>query len=131
MDDILIIILTLLFTVFAAINQKKKKQGQEEKEGIPWDEIFQGKTRVPVPAEEVIVNQSKPQPKPFKTSTVVPVITEWEYPGEGLQNESVIMKTTPKKEDSLETVETESYLEGFSLKKAVIYSEILSPKYLD
>jgi hypothetical protein len=41
------------------------------------------------------------------------------------------MKTAQKRDDSFETVETESYLEGFSLKKAVIYSEILSPKYLD
>jgi hypothetical protein len=131
MDDILIIILTLLFTIFAAINQKKKKQGQEEKEGIPWEEIFQGKNRVPVPAEEVIASPRKPQPKPVKKSTVVPVITEWEYPGEGLRNESVKMKTAQKRDDSFETVETESYLEGFSLKKAVIYSEILSPKYLD
>ncbi len=50
---------------------------------------------------------------------------------EGIRNESIKIKAEQKNNEFFKEEEAESYLDGFSLKKAVIYSEILRPKYLE
>ncbi len=132
MDDILIIILTLLFTVLAAINQsKKKKAGQVEKESLPWDEIFGEGRRELVPAEEVPAEHATFPPRPARKKVNIPKNSDRTFPGEGTRNEIIMAVTEQKKISSTEELDTASYWEDFSLKKAVIFSEVLRPKYLE
>ncbi len=128
MDDILIIVLTLLFTALAAINQSKKKKHAEASPGPdPWKELLgiPGQPdAIPFPVPEIRhdPHPSVPVPHGLPIQTLTPADEE-----EGMRNEFADALRETRKENG-ETRDAEEE-EGFSLRKAVIYSEIYNPKY--
>lgn len=128
MDDIIVIILTLVVAVIGILNQKKKKAAKQEPEvegtnqpsGF-WDMIMdtgqvQENMSPDDDLEQVIGEREKPVEKPkykFSAST------------EGRSDIKDEMKTLVKKKKRA-TIDGEK----FSLRKAVIYNEIMNRKYL-
>lgn len=149
MDDVIIIILTLVLTIVAAVNQsRKKKQQTPTAEGtIPdiWEEILHGGRSQPYPDEDeepVILREPVRTPvpvvvkptgkKPVRPTRASTPPMDYGYLNESGRNEDIIRFNRGKntEEQKLETSETsENILSDFSLKKAVIYSEIINPKY--
>ncbi len=131
MDDIIIIILTLVFTVLAFANQAKRKRQQEvPAEPEPWGDIFREMETAGTPSPV----------QPGKANTPVPGKNTGNqpYPGriilldtdtEGIRNEMVVSAVSEKKEENTILTPEVQGEEGFSLRKAVIYSIILNPKY--
>lgn len=132
MDDLIVIILTLIVLVAGAFGQTKKKKqqlpvaGQSQKPGDFWD-LF----------------DEKPQPQ--ISSSVFPVTTESEEDnptgreekhdyGFSSQDEGGTIFSTGKTivEPVRETKHPQSRFtfDKFSLRDAVVYSEILNRKYI-
>jgi hypothetical protein len=156
MDDVIIIILTLVLTVVAAINQSKKKKQQapptSEEEPDFWEEILQGgkpytepeQTSEPVLTREPVVLREPLRQRTAREMSKVTTVASRKAKAENKsgsyfdQDEAAvrldeIMKYSHSKQAeealSLDVVESEPILEDFTLRKAVIYSEIINPKY--
>ena len=126
MDDLIVIILTLIIAVVGVLGQiKKKKQipadteSDETKENI-WD-IIQNEINKPIQTtgaemmEDRAVIESEQvehQAYQFKTKS---------------ENISTVQKES---EETISIKSDEPVKEKFPLKKAVIYSEILNAKYI-
>lgn len=134
MDDILIIVLTLAFTVLAAINQNKKKKHPAEGESkLPdfWKVLFPEAEARDVHLPEEMREMTAPvRPVPQSFKQVKRKEPSPDFQAEGVRNERVTRIPETKIPEPMET-ETiaESISEDFTLRKAVIYSEILRPKY--
>jgi hypothetical protein len=135
MDDIIIILLTIVFTIVAAINQSKNKKravqsGQERDPDFP--EGFFGEKRMepgPRPVSRDVA-KTLPRVQPLKNPTLLKEnTTSFGGPVEGMRNE-IVTGTMVRKSDGIPEPDDPDLLERFSLKDAVIYSEILHPKYL-
>lgn len=137
MDDLIVIILTLLIGAAGAIGQlKKKKQEQgapkEPKSGGDiWDlfneEIF--------PQEPVIENETVPMVEEYEEENdevykeeFEPYINEqkYEFKARNEGGKIIEQQSEPKTRSVKNEIKTK---EKFSLRKAVIYSEILNRKY--
>lgn len=128
MDDIVVIILTLVVALFGILNKKKKKTtSAPSSPGTPnqspnfWDMIMDGgkaqEENVPEyeELEPIVEKAEEPRIKPkYQFSTVK-------------EGRSDIEKKTEKVVKPKRKVMIEG--EAFSLKKAVIYNEILNRKY--
>lgn len=147
MDDVIVIILTLVLTVVAAINQSKKKKQQQaptDNEGEPdfWEEILLGHKPAPQPVppapqpvrKEPVARKTMPEPpksRPFSTKKSKSQVSQ-AFHEEGGRNEDILMRSTVSpigQDNTTEAISKESVLEDFSLRKAIIYSEIIKPKY--
>lgn len=132
MDDIIIILLTLAFTIVAAVNQSKNKKraaqsGQEGTTGFP-EGFFGEKKREPQPAPKRY-DETFPRVQPLKKPTIHGANrTTFDLHEEGVRNEIVTGMTSRKSDETPEPHE-QDLLERFSLKDAVISAEILHPKY--
>ncbi len=122
MDDLIVIILTLIIAVVGVLGQiKKKKQipagtdGEETKENI-WD-LIQGEINKPVQTPNVDLIEDE-------NERVEPQLYQFEAKSEnGSTTHKELEETISEKSDEPEK-------EKFSLRKAVIYSEILNTKYI-
>jgi hypothetical protein len=142
MEDYIFIIIAIVLSIVGALNQNKKKKAmQEQQDGDEqhqepsfFEQIFDD----PVFQEEEI----QVEKVPAKTETPEVKKREKRVPHKPLQ--SSLMKKTEisgsiddnigaaiGEDEYEETQETtrESIMNGFSLKKAVIYSEIINRKY--
>jgi hypothetical protein len=151
MDDVIIIILTLVLTVVAAINQSKKRKQQapaetgEEPADI-WEEILQTGKQKPVPANqgEPVILKEYPKPRRAaekartyevssrKTKTLDKPASIFNYENEGGRNEDILRSGQIRQSSDASISQEdsgESVLEDFTLRKAVIYAEIINPKY--
>lgn len=133
MDDLVIIIMTLVFTLLAVINQSKKKKNPGENK-IPdfWETILTGEKAPPAsyPQEIQTEKRGKVIPVPAKDFTGSWHESPAPKPEEGSVGR-IVRKSETTDTTSLDDIPGEkSLLTDFSLKKAVIYSEILHPKYL-
>ena len=136
MDDLIVIILTILVAVVGALNQRKKKREAEasasasasEEAGQPadfWEMIMQQEERPPVyqtvPQEEEDlydeVVDTVPKPKP-----VYQFKAEAEGSSEVLEVKKILQREAKK------PVMVDG--EEFSIRKAIIYSEIMNRKYI-
>ena len=128
----------LFFGIIVSIGQKaSKKQAAADEEGEPAPmseqemerrirEILEGK---PIP--------QKPAPQPAVSTPAVPPIKKESTPKkQHLAPTPTAAKITkhPKKEDPIKQTEIKSgeigqIVEDFTIEKAVIYSEIMNPKY--
>lgn len=125
MDDTIVIILTLLVAVIGAVGQIKKKNRQqtvtEENEPVNdfWDIINQEADDV-AERNETVINKETFQAE-------VP-ITEKNEPGFSAINENTDEKKAMQRKvpSAMKRTFTKK---DFSLRKAVIYSEILNRKY--
>lgn len=126
MDDILVIILTLIVAVIGALGQRKKKTNKTQPAGAQnessdfWDVIMGQEEQVEMRPEMEEIQETeepvKPDPKPAYQFAV--------------QNEGT--SDIKEEEDKKVKVEKRRILvegEEFSLRKAVIYHEILNRKY--
>ena len=124
MDDIVVLILTLLIVVLGAIGQIKKKKpvqpnaNQNNNSDSFWD-LLQGKPEM-APEPEFI-----PREEPVPTE-ITPEESEYKFVpsnegGTNIKMEFVENLKEEKKEKVLD--------ENFSLRKAIIYSEIINRKY--
>ncbi len=125
MDDLIVIILTLAVAGIGILGQyKKKKQAaagtnQPKQPESFWDLI---KNEANLPAqEEVSEYYEEEDPEPV-------ISTETPY-----QKINTTLKQSARKDKfekkSIRKKTTSKSMEGFSLRKAVIYSEILNRKY--
>lgn len=149
MDDLIVIILTLALTIVAAINQsKKKKQQQPQTEsGEPdfWEEILHGGKPKPKPEDSgeyheysepvgipAPVKVRKPSANPMAMRKTGRNAIIQDPVKEGGRNEDILRYSEIREANIADkgmAEKGETILEDFSLKKAVIYSEILKPKY--
>ncbi len=135
MDDLLLIILMIVVSVIGALGQINKKKRANQQENVPeekkdnfWDflnEEAYGQEEQPeeeTETEEPVfepVKQPEAQPKTKKTEYRFSAENE----GQGIYNTEI---TDLGKEDK---GKTKKKLKDFSLRKAVIYNEILNRKY--
>lgn len=128
MDDIIILILTLIFIVAGIFGQMKKKPEAPDTEVAPppesddnfWDlleddENFMEQDRQANVATEPPAREAAPQPPQyrFKTDKEKPTVQQQEK--NKTETKTRLKKSIKKK--------------AFPLKEAVIYSEILNRKY--
>lgn len=134
MDDLIVIILTLIIVVAGAIGQiKKKKLPQPEPEGEqqnssdnPWDILEDFETRSQKPITNI------PVPKPEVTAEKPKEQYKYTFNAENEGQSPVEKKPSSIKDEIIQNTgkkEKEKISETFSLRKAVIYNEILNRKY--
>lgn len=145
MEDYIFLIIAILLSIFGALNQNKKKAVQQNLPDEPRpreadSDPFLNFELMDVEDEEEAYER-KARDEARRTEFLRSVEAKKEQ-----ASRSTLSKTTlperPKKKiikPTLKVIELEepafvaeergSYLEDFSLRKAVIYSEILSPKY--
>lgn len=148
MDDYLFLIIAIVLSVFAAINQSKKKKNDEN--------IFVDKTKrsrnffidqllgedFPEKPEEEIKSPVRVKPVVLQkkpTVNTIPVSQSGPYhpvfistlPDRSKKNlQPTIRKSgIVENETDIEPDDSPSYLEDFSLRKAFVYSEIMQRKY--
>lgn len=127
MDDILVIILTLVVAVVGALGQRKKKRN------LPQAESGGAGTETPDFWDTIMGAQEQPMPQPVvqeeveESEEVAQPVSE---PGFqfSVQNEGA---SDIEEEEKVEVVKRKVKIDGedFSLRKAVIYNEILNRKY--
>jgi len=125
MDDLIVLILTVIILVLGVIAQTKKKKpmqtdaSQNNSSGSFWD-LLQGETEfIPqqpenVPPAEPVPTKTEPKESKYK-------FTPSNEGRAGVMKEVVENREVKKKEKILD--------ENFSLRKAIIYSEIINRKY--
>lgn len=129
MDDLIVIILTLILAVAGALGQlKKKKKGEQAGEqtdepqvdqpGNFWDFLEEGK-------EPKMQHQEEPVMDEMATGQETPVMKP---EGSAIYKHDLTADAKEKGKKPGKSVKKEK-TRDFSLKKAVIYSEILNRKY--
>ena len=128
MDDLVVIILTLIIAVAGVISQAKKKKqntvpenGQKQPEDI-WN-LFRDE---PIPAPQP---KTEPQYDIVEDEESVPYENEQDYKFYSNKEGGKLINIEPEIQRPVEEAVTKKK-EKFSLRKAVIYSEILNRKYI-
>jgi hypothetical protein len=127
MDDLVVIILTLLIAGAGAIGQiKKKKQipvspGEQKNPNDIWDLFRQEPFNPVIKTEPEYINVEEEESEPYEN--------EQGYQFEAINEGGVLinndLNANPKPGEVIPNKN-----ERFSLRKAVIYSEILNRKYI-
>ncbi|WP_321288589.1 hypothetical protein [uncultured Sunxiuqinia sp.] len=138
MEDYIFIIIAIVLSIVGALNQNKKKKAMQEQQN--GDEQHQEPSFFEQIFNDPVFQEEEIQVEKVPTRAARPEVkkSEKRVPHKPLQ--SSIMKKTEisgsindniGEEEYDETQETtrESIMNGFSLKKAVIYSEIINRKY--
>jgi hypothetical protein len=136
MDDLLVIILTLIFAAAGIFGQSKKKKAQQANQPVPqpqpeehdsfWDFLEE---ESPKPREsniEAQPEQAYRQPQRNTTEEKKPEPVQNVQPA---QKKSSIYSTDLTGKNETENQRKSKLKNRFSLRKAVIYSEILNRKY--
>jgi hypothetical protein len=127
MDDLIVIILTLIIAGAGAIGQMKKKKqapsvpGKQKTPENIWD-LFKEEVFPPTP-------QTEPEYFMDEEPESIPYENEQGYKFEAKNEGGVIINNEVKTQPTIKDSIKESK-DGFSLRKAVIYSEILNRKYI-
>ncbi len=132
MDDILVIILTLIIAVVGVLNQNKKKkaqktasEGETNKEKNFWEQLLDEgdvfEQPRPVEEEEPLYTQPVKEQKPMFESKPEGNIPRSTTMAKNVSSEGVSIVKQKKK--------IYKPRRKFSLREAVIYSEILNRKY--
>lgn len=137
MEEYIFIILAIILSIVGAVNRNKKKQtgagqvansGQQNPSGI-FESLFH---------DDFMEEQESLEPEPVKATP--PPIKKEKAKEKFLDHRAKIERIPPKSADlkkvsSIQKVTKNSKksrikeLDGFSLKKAVIYSEIMNRRY--
>lgn len=136
MDDLIVIILTILIVIIGALNQlKKQKQAAkqpEEKNPEPgiWETLFDESEDVEL---QTVGQSMEVQQEPFQLESTEPEITDYRF-GQTEEGRTFLFQREPESSGEGENVQVaDSLIEGigeeFTLRKAVVYSEILNTKY--
>lgn len=125
MDDIIVIILTLIFIVASIFGQKKKRPPipETETEPLPKEDNFW----------DMLDKQWDETPQPVSTQQQKPVeqqlIADIEPQRYTFHPEKEGAKPVARKPEKTKTAITKNKKKKFPLRDAVIYSEILNRKY--
>lgn len=135
MDDLLIIILTLIFAAVGIFGQSKKRKAQQENQPVPkpqpeepdnfWDFLEKESPKPQQPGDESQTEQTYRQ-RHQETEKETPVPVQKVQPSK--MDSSIYSTDLTGKNDVTKQQKPKSKI-GFSLRKAVIYSEILNRKY--
>jgi hypothetical protein len=141
MDDLIVIILTLIFAAAGIFGQMKKKQAQNQADGQPesqpenfndetdnfWD-FLEPESNNNYMEQEPVTEPAK-QKQPVQTVAEEPIQKKTKYQFKA-ENEGTSIYENDLTSDT-KTVKkvSKKRADQFSLKKAVIYSEILNRKY--
>lgn len=137
MDDLVVIILTILVAVVGALSRKKKKREANlppvdgpQKTSQPmdlWDMIMQEENETQPIEEQEYAKVEMEKPEPEETLDSVPKKPNYSF-SPSVEGQSDIEGVLKK---SLKPKSKKVYVDGekFSLRKAVIYNEILRRKY--
>jgi hypothetical protein len=146
MDDYIFLIIAIALSIFGAINQSKKKKAMDEspEKGVnprnffldqllgedflaePKEEVKPAVLIKPVLKKEPLVNPMTVQKSGlYHTSFVSSLPDRSKTPIQPTTRKPLIETVEPESEEE----EMTSYLEGFSLRKAFVYSEIMQRKY--
>lgn len=145
MDDYIFLIIAVVISIFAAIKKNKKKDEVslsdevEQPRNFLMDQLL-GDDFLADSDDEFEEPVRLQQPVKMESKLVVPEIKRSGLIRPGFSRSlpmrntssirlSVKPSSTPETDTDSEEVEPDGYLDGFSLRKAVIYSEILNPKY--
>ena len=126
MDDLIVIILTLAVAGIGILGQiKKKKQAaagtnQPKQPETFWD-LIKNEANLPT-QEEVSEYYEEEDPEPV-------ISTEIPYQKINTTNKKLSDKKNVYETKSIRKKIKSKTMEGFSLRKAVVYSEILNKKY--
>jgi len=127
MDDLIVVIITLLIAGAGAIGQLKKRKQmpvETEQHKVPediWDFIREEVYPQKPEKESVFVELEKEESKPY--------INELGYEFEAKNEGGMLVKNDMKVQSPLIKNTTKNKIK-FPLRKAVIYSEILNRKYI-
>jgi hypothetical protein len=137
MDDLIVIILTILITVVGAISQIKKKKrlenstvGADESKNEPgfWETMLDNEELIPIQNHYDDYHSVEDNSEVVESNEPV-------FDSVAEERTSVFADDISKKNGIKESeigLESESskLMDGFSLRKAIIYSEIIQTKYL-
>jgi len=146
MEDYIFILIAIVLSIFGAINKNKKKrmeqmeEDEQESQREPsfFDQIFDdpvfSETPKPKPAPEPMVvekqrtdtNTRIPEPKLQRRPLRSTHLKKTEI-GDAIHRNKIASPLTENEAD--DQVDRDSILSDFSLRKAVIYAEILERKY--
>ena len=129
MDDIVVIILTLIVAVFGILNKTRKKNAAPGQPAPPaddtqnfWEMLMDDNKDVPYQPQPEVIQEEVVEAEPVWESR-----PKFEYSTE-------TKKSAPLKREMKRTEKSKKRAmimgEKFSLKKAVIYSEIINRKYV-
>ena len=127
MDDLIVIIITLAVAGIGILGQLKKKKKQaaagtnQPKQPDSFWDLIKGEAEFPVQEEEIEFNKEAEIEPNISSESLSQKLNSKPKKTYG-KDAYAIKKSTGKKVRS-------KTLEGFSLRKAVIYSEILNRKY--
>ena len=145
MEDYIFLIIAIVLSIFGAINQNKKKKIEDnpftEVEEKPRNSFMDQLLGADFLKEPEIRSAPAVLKKPIKVA--VPPKSTTDIPRGKFYHQVFkstlpdrpkheMLKTTWKQKEEEEVIEGEesiNYLEDFSLRKAVIYSEIMNRKY--
>ncbi|WP_297086814.1 hypothetical protein [uncultured Draconibacterium sp.] len=129
MDDVLVIILTLVIAVFGALNQKRKKKAAGANNAVPPKKESQNFWDMLMDQEEELITERQ---EPFEEELVQPEPKTIERPVYDFKADREGAKSIRKPMKSVRENKKRKLVMGeeFSLKKAVIYSEIINRKYV-
>jgi hypothetical protein len=128
MDDLVVIILTLIIAVVGVIGQSKRKkqaaaQGNtQKKEGDFWELLNEDPFQLIKPKTENVVEEVVEEAEPYEN--------EQDYEFYANREGGRFITEEPKVETPQETSPVQKQKKNFSLRKAVIYNEILNRKYI-
>lgn len=131
MDDIVVIVITILIAIMAALGQKKKRQQTEAaKQNQPqqpldfWELLggLSATEAAPRAGSNEVVEETE---KPIDSVPVNKPAYQFSVKSEGKSDIPNSVFTEPKKKKRAALIDGEK----FSLRKAVIYNEIMNRKY--
>lgn len=129
MDDIVVIILTFIVAVFGILNKTRKKNAASGQPAPPaddtqnfWEMLMDDNEDVPYQPQPQVIQEEVVKPEPVREAK-----PKFEYSTEAKKSAPLKpkMKRTEKSKKGVLIMG-----EKFSLKKAVIYSEIINRKYV-
>lgn len=129
MDDIVVIILTLIVAVFGFLNKSRKKnstpEGSSSSSGKAqdfWDMLMDNNEESPYEQQTQVVFDEIEEKEPVQEAR-----PKYEFSTEKKKSEPLQRRKKPVKKSKARAMVMG---EKFSLKKAVIYSEIINRKYV-
>ena len=138
MDDILIILLTIVFAFIGVLGQlRKKKQeanpdaGQEKETSDHFWDFLNEESRAGQTPESVLAEEKKssPIPEPVAEKTKKPVRTMWRPERSSIYARDLTEQAKENLPEAQKKIRKRGVKDRFSLRKGVIYSEILNRKY--
>lgn len=144
MEDYIFILIAIVLSIFGAMNKKKKMARMQEEEEtydhqpsffehVFDDPVFRDEPKPKPKPQPVVVEQPKTVTPPkmkvekIERPTLRPTTLKKSEIGDAIHRSKIT--SSPITGESEPEVEKDSMLNDFSLRKAVIYAEILNRKY--